>query len=218
MTSKWVGSNDQSFETLGLKVTDVVTLGTRRTSNPNNGVAQGGGNTVPAYYISHVAGAGVPDDPAGTIELTFSAETQESVGSYTSDWSATIGSNSWKIVNFNNNNNKWTYIKCGHKTTANVSTIANKNAYSAAIKKVVVSVDNLLNASKVTTKLEVATDAAFANVVETVSATVATGDVEYVVNSPKANCYYRLTFDNQALGGSANGNVQISIVRYIPAN
>ena len=33
-----------------------------------------------------------------------------------------------------------------------------------------------------TTKLEVATDEAFANVVETVSATVATGDVEYVVS------------------------------------
>lgn len=216
MTSQWVGKNDQSFESLGLKVTDVVTLGTRRASNPNNGVAQGGGSQVPAYYISHVPGAGVPADPTGTIELTFSADTQESIGTYTSDWTATIGSNSWRIVNFNNNNNKWTYIKCGHKTTANVATIANKNSYTAAIKKVVVSVDQVLNTSKVSTKLEVATDESFTNIVETVNATIAVGDVEYVVSSPQVNCYYRLTFDNQALGGNSNGNVQISKVKYVP--
>ena len=54
MTSKWVGSNDQSFSELGLKVGDVVTLGTLRGSY--SGTAQGGGKTVPAFYISHVPG------------------------------------------------------------------------------------------------------------------------------------------------------------------
>ena len=54
MTSEWVGSNNQSFSKLGLKVGDVVTLGTLRGSY--NGTAQGGGNKVPAFYISHVAG------------------------------------------------------------------------------------------------------------------------------------------------------------------
>ena len=54
MTSEWVGSNNQSFSKLGLKVGDVVTLGTLRGAY--NGTAQGGGNKVPAFYISHVAG------------------------------------------------------------------------------------------------------------------------------------------------------------------
>ena len=54
MTNGWVGSNDQSFSKIGLKVGDVVTLGTKRTSY--QGTPQGGGNPVPAYYISHVAG------------------------------------------------------------------------------------------------------------------------------------------------------------------
>ena len=54
MTSKWVGSNDQSFSELGLKVGDVVTLGTLRGSY--SGTAQGGGKAVPAFYISHVPG------------------------------------------------------------------------------------------------------------------------------------------------------------------
>ena len=59
MTSKWVGSNDKSFSQLGLKVGDTVTLGTLR--GEYNGTPQGGGNKIPAYYISHVAGEGGDD-------------------------------------------------------------------------------------------------------------------------------------------------------------
>ena len=61
MTSKWVGSNDKSFSQIGLKVTDTVTLGTKRGSY--NGTPQGGGNPVPAYYISHVPGEGTGEEP-----------------------------------------------------------------------------------------------------------------------------------------------------------
>lgn len=59
MTSKWVGSNDKSFSQIGLKVGDTVTLGTLR--GEYNGTPQGGGNKIPAYYISHVAGEGGND-------------------------------------------------------------------------------------------------------------------------------------------------------------
>ena len=73
MTSKWVGSNDKSFSQIGLKVGDTVTLGTKRGSF--NGTPQGGGNPVPAYYISHVAGEGSGDQgevtpPAGGSAMT----------------------------------------------------------------------------------------------------------------------------------------------------
>ena len=56
MTNGWVGYNDKSFSQIGLKVGDTVTLGTRRGSY--NGQPQGGGNPVPAYYISHIQGEG----------------------------------------------------------------------------------------------------------------------------------------------------------------
>lgn len=59
MTNGWVGSNDKSFSEIGLKVGDTVTLGTRRGSY--KGDPQGGGNPVPAYYISHVPGEGGSD-------------------------------------------------------------------------------------------------------------------------------------------------------------
>ena len=61
MTNGWVGSNNQSFSQIGLKVTDTVTLGTKRTSY--NGTPQGGGNQVPAYYISHIPGEGTGEEP-----------------------------------------------------------------------------------------------------------------------------------------------------------
>ena len=87
---------------------------------------------------------------------------------------------------------------------------------AVAVAKVVVSVDNLLDASKVTsTKMVVATDAAFSNIVDTVEKSISKGSVEYVVSAPQTNCYYRLTYDTKASGGSSNGTVQISKVKYI---
>ena len=83
MTSKWVGSNDKSFSQIGLKVGDTVTLGTLRGSY--NDQPQGGGNPVPAYYISHVPGEGgsEPTPPAGEA------------GEYDSSLTWTLGTNAY---------------------------------------------------------------------------------------------------------------------------
>lgn len=59
LTNGWVGYNDKSFDSIGLKVGDTVTLGTLRGSY--NGSPQGGGSSVPAYYITHVPGEGNED-------------------------------------------------------------------------------------------------------------------------------------------------------------
>ena len=66
LTNGWVGHNDKSFNSIGLKVGDTVTLGSLRGSY--QGTPQGGGSAVPAYYISHVPGEGggeTPTPPAG---------------------------------------------------------------------------------------------------------------------------------------------------------
>ena len=84
MTSKWVGSNDKSFSQIGLKVGDTVTLGTLRSSY--NGTPQGGGNTVPAFYLSHVPGEGGEEPvtpPAGGD------------GQYDSNITWTLGANAY---------------------------------------------------------------------------------------------------------------------------
>lgn len=62
LTATKQSSNDKSFSTLGLEKGDIVTLGTVR--NEYKGTPQGGGNTSPAYYISHQdAGGGGGDEP-----------------------------------------------------------------------------------------------------------------------------------------------------------
>ena len=70
LTATQVAKNDKSFESLGLKVGDIVTLiGTRAEYN---GTPQVGG---PAYYVSHEAGADEPDVPAeGTVASAVFAE------------------------------------------------------------------------------------------------------------------------------------------------
>lgn len=74
LTATKQSSNDKSFSTLGLEKGDIVTLGTVR--NEHNGTPQGGGNTSPAYYISHQDGPGGGDDPQpgnniGEVEVTL---------------------------------------------------------------------------------------------------------------------------------------------------
>lgn len=62
LTATKVEKNDKSFASLGLKVNDIVTLVTLR--GEHNGTPQGGGNTNPAYYISHEEGeAPAPENP-----------------------------------------------------------------------------------------------------------------------------------------------------------
>ena len=70
LTATQVAKNDKSFESLGLKVGDIVTLiGTRAEYN---GTPQVGG---PAYYVRHEAGADEPDAPAeGTVASAVFAE------------------------------------------------------------------------------------------------------------------------------------------------
>lgn len=62
LTATKVGSNDQSFSSLGLEVNDVVTLVTLR--GEHDGEPQGGGQT-PAYYVTHEDGE-APQHPVPT--------------------------------------------------------------------------------------------------------------------------------------------------------
>ena len=70
-----LSSNDKSFSSIGLKEGDILTLATVR--GEYNGEPQGGGQSTPAYYISHKEGEdpgpwpGLESDPyqSGWLEL-----------------------------------------------------------------------------------------------------------------------------------------------------
>lgn len=145
--------------------------------------------------------------------LTFSSETNgESISSYSNSWKATIGTDTWTLTNFNNNKNAWKYVKCGHKSTAYVASIASPSI-DQAIGSIVVTLDEY-NAAKVNKfYLEVATDAAFSNVTETIEATdAAAGDYTFKTTKAAAGNYYRLVWDCAV--GSKNGFVVVSKVQY----
>ena len=66
-----------------------------------------------------------------------------SIGSYTATWTATNNGFTVDLANFNNNNNSWSYVKCGRKNNASVGTITTSTAIDKAITKIVVTIDNI---------------------------------------------------------------------------
>ena len=150
------------------------------------------------------------------ISLTFPDENKESngVSAYNKSWSAKIGSMTWTVDGFNNNSwkNDWTYIKCGSKSFESVATISTDKAIDYKVIKVLVTIDKCTTDKIKSTKLLVARDSEFKDVIETVSQNISSGDMTYNVSSPAAGLFYRLVYDCEQ--GSANGLIQLSKVVY----
>lgn len=147
--------------------------------------------------------------------LSFPDDNKASNGknNYTSTWTAKIGSDSWSIVNFSNNNWDWNNIRCGRKKYNSVATITNSNAFGKPITKVVLNASNISNLAKVKSiKLETSKVANFSSIEETVTlATITAGYLTFEIKNPIENGFYKLTFDCLA---TANGFVQVDQVDY----
>ena len=156
------------------------------------------------------------EKPYKTLSFPDDNNNNNHAGAYSKTWTAKIGDFSWKITNFNNNNwkNSWTYIKAGSKKFASVATIDNTTPFDKAIGKIVVGVEKDVEARFVNSIcLQVASDANFSNVIETVKLIYyKKTDFVFNVSAPQANLYYRLKFDLKK--GSGNGFVQINKVEY----
>lgn len=149
--------------------------------------------------------------------LTFPDDNKadNKVGGYDKTWTAKIGTDTWSIVNFNNNNwnNNWKWIKCGGKKAALVGTITTDFAIDKAISSVVVNIDRITTAYVNSIKLEVTSDKEGKTVLETVKLDkIATGDAVFTIKTPKENCYYKLLFDCDK--GSSNGLITVVKVEY----
>lgn len=147
MTSKWVGSNDKSFSQLGLKVGDTVTLGTLR--GEYNGTPQGGGNKIPAYYISHVKGEGGNDDGGDDAGSGVDADwaytfAKDDFGSeYSGPVTVTLNGLTWKFemdatfFGFDSSNGRG--LQMGKKAEPATLITLSTEGVTGTIKKIVVN-------------------------------------------------------------------------------
>lgn len=152
--------------------------------------------------------------------LSFPDENQANnkISAYTKKWTAKIGDFSWEIANFSNYDWGWTHIRAGRKDYASVATIDNSTPFDKAIGKIVVDVLQDVDAGLVNSIcLQVASDAGFSNVIETVELkSYKKTDFVFNVSAPQANLYYRLKFDLKkgSTKSKKNGFVQINKVEY----
>lgn len=150
--------------------------------------------------------------------LTFPDDNKDNnkVQVYNKTWTAKIGTDTWSIANFNNNNwaNNWKWIKCGGNRDAFVGTITTDFAIEKAISYVVVNIDKIQTVSSVNSiKLEVASDKEGNTVLETVNLKkIAAGEAVFTITTPKENCYYKLSFDCQKVKN--NGLITVTKVEY----
>ena len=148
--------------------------------------------------------------------LTFTSTTMQSnVQNYTSTWNTICDGFTWTLVNFNNNNRGWTYVKTGGKSAAMVGTITTAASIDKAITKVEVTVDALKSSYVNSAKLYVASDADFTTDVQEINVTPATGTMTYAIPTPTANMYYKLAYDcKKGTNSTGNGLITISKVEY----
>ena len=160
------------------------------------------------FVLTHSGADVIP-----SVVLTFPTDNQTEINVYDKTWDASISGFTWEIANFNNNNNGWTYIKCGRKKNASVAHIATKTPVAFPVAKVVVTVDALSKSDKIKeVYLLVSSKEDYSDTLEKVKVTLAEGENVFTVSSPVADAYYKLVFDCDVAG--ANGIIQISKVEY----
>lgn len=178
-----------------------------------------------SYAASSVATLDVTTKAAGsaaakTYTLTFASSYNDpNAGSYKNSWKATRDGFTWKMENWNNNNNyndRWTYVRAGSKSAASVATITTA-AMPEAISTVTMTIDKITATNVKTIKLEVLS-ADEKTVKETITAdkeAIAAGKADncvFKITNPQQGCKYKITVACQK--GSSNGFVQVSKVVY----
>lgn len=134
----------------------------------------------------------------------------KSVQNYTSTWSATNNKFTVDIVNWNNNQNKWDFIKAGSKSAASVATITTHAAISEAISKVAITID-AVTASNINSITLYCGDSADACTTSLGTFTIATGEQSVTISSPTSNKFYKISADCKK---SSNGTLTVSKVVY----
>jgi hypothetical protein len=159
--------------------------------------------TVTGLFLYKEAAA--PADDVLPIDIQFGADyNNESVSSYDNSWTATKDGKTWTLVNFNNNKNAWSSVKCGRKNVASVASITSP-AINAVVTNYVVTLAKAANVNSA--KLAIMNGDTQVGEDIDITANFVAGDVNVPVEGQKGYSY-KLTIDNAS--ASANGSVEIT--------
>ena len=137
-----------------------------------------------------------------------STNNQDKIQNYTSEWKNISDGVTYKVENFNNNNNGWDgYIKAGSKKAASVASISTTTAFTKAIVLASIDVQAITAANVNSFKLIVASDANFTTVVEEINIKTEEGVQVASITKSTESCFYKFVLDLKQ--GSGNGFVQI---------
>lgn len=138
--------------------------------------------------------------------LPFGSDNWDNVSAY--DKTLTSKDGAWTLVGFNNNSNKWDYVRCGSKNYESTAEIITATPIAEAVSKAVLKIDNINEAANVTsTSLYIANNADFTDATK-LSFDLTTGENVIDITEPKENSYYKVEI--VCAKGSANGFVQVS--------
>lgn len=142
--------------------------------------------------------------------LFGSSYNSANVSAYESEWSATNEGFTVDIVNANNNNGQWSYIKMGSKQKALVGSITTNAAIDKAITKIDLTIDavtdNAINSLTLKTKTA---DGEWTNAG---TFTIAKGTQSVAIATPTENMFYQIVANCKKV--NSNGPIQISKVEY----
>lgn len=159
------------------------------------------------YKPSAIATATYTIAGAATYTITWnSTNNSKGVSSYTSSWSVTASGITCNMTNWNNNNNGWSYVKCGSKNATSVATIVTDSAIPEAIKTVTLTIDALSASDINSIKLYVSDSTTFGEAEGEFAKE--TGDQSVVIASPAANKYYKIEVDCKK--AASNGPLTLS--------
>ena len=156
----------------------------------------------------------VTQSAAGVVDKTYtiswnSTNNSKGVSSYSNSWSVTSDGLTCNMENWNNNNNGWTYVKCGSKNDASTATIITNSSITEAIKTVTLNI-GATNASNVTSVKVYVSDSTTFGGTAAGTFTNATGK-QSVTLTPAANKYYKIEV---VCKKSSNGVFQLNSLEF----
>ena len=133
---------------------------------------------------------------------------QKGISTYTSTFVATVDGFSWNVSNFNNNSNKWDYVKTGNKSAASVGTITTAKEVTDVVTSAYLKIDAITAASVNSIKLLAGADSSSLSEVGSFELSTGTQEIAIPEEVQSANYFYQFSFD--CLKGSSNGIVTVS--------